>query len=135
MGSISVFIVALLLAVMGIVIGFRVGQGWALHVKSRRQYWVCNAVAYVVGIVVSAFVGALGLVVLVFAVIGVLGGVIAGLKFGYGPEGPWKKLDKMMGVKNRHLQNQPLPKGQKEPELISVQDPGPIKDRRSRREG
>lgn len=133
MGSIAVFITALLLAVLGIVIGFRVGQEWGAHAASKRQYWAFNGIAYVVGIVVSAFIWALGYVVLAFAAIGMLGGVIAGLKYGYGPEGPWKKVDKYMGVKNRHLEREGMPEGQEEPELMSVADPGPVQDRKSRK--
>ena len=135
MGNIAVFITALLLAIVGIVIGFRLGQEWAGRATSKKQYWTFNVIAYVVCIVISAFIAALGLVVLVFAVIGILGGVIAGLKFGYGSEGPWKKVDKVMGVKNRHLEREGMAEGEEEPELMSVQDPGTVPDRKSRREG
>ncbi len=135
MGSIAVFITALLLAILGIVIGFRVGQEWAKHAQTKRQYWIFNGIAYVVCIVASAFIAALGLVVLVFAVIGLLGGCIAGLKFGFGSTGAWKKVDQVMAVKNRHLEREGMPEGQEEPELMSVQDPGHVPDRKSRRKG
>ncbi len=133
MGYVSVFIVSLLLAILGIVIGFRIGQELAARCTSKRQYWISNAVCYVVGIVASAFVWALGLVVLSFATIGLLGGAIAGLKFGWGSEGPWKKVDEVMGVKNRHLEQRGVPEGEEEPELMSVADPGPVQDRKTRR--
>ncbi len=136
MGSIAVFITALLLAILGILIGFRIGQQWAPRAESKRQYWVFNGIAYAVCIVVSAFIAALGLVVLVFAVIGILGGIIAGLKYGYGDSvGPWKKVDTMMGVRNRHREREGMREGEEEPELISVQDPGHVPDRKSRRGG
>ncbi len=133
MGYVSVFIVSLLLAIIGIVIGFRIGQELALHCETKRQYWAMNAICYVVGIVASAFIWAFGFVVLVFATIGLLGGAIAGLKFGFGSEGPWKKVDKWMGVKNKHLDAKPRPEGEEEPELMSVADPGPTQDRKTRR--
>ena len=133
MGYVSVFIVSLLLAILGIVIGFRIGQELALHCQTKRQYWAANAICYVVCIVASAFIWALGLVVLAFATIGLLGGAIAGLKFGFGSEGPWKKVDQWMGVKNKHLDNKPRPEGEEEPELMSVADPGPVQDRKTRR--
>ena len=58
MGYVSIFIVSLLLAIIGIVIGFRIGQELAAHCSTKREYWIANAICYVVGIVASAFIWA-----------------------------------------------------------------------------
>lgn len=131
MGSIAIFIVSLLLAILGIVIGFRVGQELSAKVETKRQYWLMNLAAYVIAIVASALIAALGYVVLIFATIGLLGGCIAGLKFGFGSEGPWKRVDKLMGVK--HTEGDRRRRRAGEPELISVADTGPVQDRKTRR--
>lgn len=137
-------VVGLMLAIFGIVLGFGIGSRLAENVSSRKAYWKDNAIAYVVGILASAFVWMTGWSVLAFATIGCLGGVIAGLKMGYGEAvGPWHAHDRFLGLNKRRAHPKPKkaasvgsgwakrrPEGEEdsdEPQLISVSDP---KDRR-----
>ena len=117
-------VVGLMLAIFGIVLGFGIGSRLAEDVTDRKTYWKYNAVAYAAGILVSA-----------------LGGVIAGLKMGYGEAvGPWVTHDRFLGLntrKGRHprpkrtastgtgwARRRPDGEGESdEPELMSVSDP------------
>ena len=64
-----------------------------------RQYWARNGVALLVGVAVSAVVAATGLLTLVGLSIGLIGGAVAGLKFGYGKSvGLWRKHDTVFRV-------------------------------------
>lgn len=143
----AIVLVSLLLGVLGIVIGFRIGGDLAHNVTNRKDYWKYNLIAYLVGILVSAVIWAAGWVVLSFVAIGALGGCIAGLKFGYGESvGPWKAHDRFMRVNGSHLSRAELkerrrgakggddPDDQDDPEereLISVADPAGETDHRT----
>ena len=88
---------SLLIAVFGVVLGFEAGNGVGETIPDSKTFWKDNAIAYVLGIVVSAFIWAAGWVVLSFGTIGALGGAIAGLRMGYGQStGPWASLDRFL---------------------------------------
>lgn len=92
-------VIALLFMVLGILIGNKVGETLATHVGSNRQYWAFNALALLAGIVIAAFVSALGLLWLAGLTIGLIGGVIFGLKMGYGKSvGAWAAHDRHFRV-------------------------------------
>lgn len=134
-------VVGLMLAIFGIVLGFGIGSRLAEDVTDRKTYWKYNAVAYAAGILVSALVWATGWSVLAFGTVGCLGGVIAGLKMGYGEAvGPWVTHDRFLGLNTRKgryprpkrtastgtgwARRRPDGEGESdEPELMSVSDP------------
>lgn len=95
----DVVIVTMLFGVLGIVIGYKVGQVLGQAAQTDRQYWLRNLAVVLVGIAVSAVVAATGLVTLVGLALGLIGGAIAGLKFGYGKSvGVWNKHDTVFRV-------------------------------------
>lgn len=100
----DVIIVTMLFGVLGIVIGYKVGYVLGEGAETDRQYWLRNAGAVLVGIVISAVVSALGLITLVGLALGLIGGAIAGLKFGYGKSvGVWAKHDRVFRVNKDHV--------------------------------
>lgn len=126
---------AALLAVFGIVLGWRVGQVWGERASSDRGYWLRNLAAVLAGGVLSALVVASGLVTLVGLGAGLLGGVVAGLKAGYGKSvGAWRRHDDALGVNRDQVAAAEASKraresGMSEPEmagrdLVSVQGEG-----------
>lgn len=93
----AITVASLLIAVFGVVLGFEVGNRVGEAIPDSKTFWKDNAIAYVLGIVVSAFIWAAGWVVLSFGTIGALGGAIAGLRMGYGQSiGPWASLDRFL---------------------------------------
>lgn len=97
--SVGVAVVAALLAVFGIVVGWKAGQEWGSRAADDRGYWLRNLGALCAGGVVSALVAASGLVTLVALPAGLVGGAVAGLKAGYGKSvGAWRRHDEFLGV-------------------------------------
>lgn len=95
----DVVIVTMLFGVLGIVIGYKVGQVLGQAAQTDRQYWLRNLAVVLAGIAVSAAVAATGLVTLMGLALGLIGGAIAGLKFGYGKSvGVWNKHDAVFRV-------------------------------------
>ena len=93
----AITVASLLIAVFGVVLGFEAGNRVGETIPDSKTFWKDNAIAYVLGIVVSAFIWAAGWVVLSFGTIGALGGAIAGLRMGYGQStGPWASLDRFL---------------------------------------
>lgn len=100
----DVIIVTMLFGVLGIVIGYKVGYELGELAQTDRQYWLRNGAVVLVGIVISAVVSALGLITLVGLALGLIGGAIAGLKFGYGKSvGVWAKHDRLFRVNKDHV--------------------------------
>ena len=100
----DVIIITMLFGVLGIMIGYKVGYVLGEGAQTDRQYWLRNAAAVLVGIVLSAVVSALGLMTLVGLTLGLIGGAIAGLKFGYGKSvGVWQKHDRVFRVNREHV--------------------------------
>lgn len=95
----DVVVVTMLFGVLGIMIGYKAGLEGGKTAANDRQYWARNGVALLVGVAVSAVVAATGLLTLVGLSIGLIGGAVAGLKFGYGKSvGLWRKHDTMFRV-------------------------------------
>ena len=90
----DVVVVTMLFGVLGIMIGYKAGLEGGKTAANDRQYWARNGVALLVGVAVSAVVAATGLLTLMGLSIGLIGGAVAGLKFGYGKSvGLWRKHD------------------------------------------
>lgn len=95
----DVVIVTMLFGVLGIVIGYKAGLEAGKQAVDDRQYWMRNLAAVLIGAVVSAVVMATGLLALMGLGMGLIGGAIAGLKFGYGKSvGLWRKHDAVFRV-------------------------------------
>ena len=95
----DVVVVTMLFGVLGIMIGYKAGLEGGKTAANDRQYWARNGVALLVGVAVSAVVAATGLLTLMGLSIGLIGGAVAGLKFGYGKSvGLWRKHDTMFRV-------------------------------------
>ena len=95
----DVVVVTMLFGVLGIMIGYKAGLEGGKTAANDRQYWARNGVALLVGVAVSAVVAATGLLTLMGLSIGLNGGAVAGLKFGYGKSvGLWRKHDTVFRV-------------------------------------
>ena len=95
----DVVVVTMLFGVLGIMIGYKAGLEGGKTAANDRQYWARNGVALLVGVAVSAVVAATGLLTLRGLSIGLIGGAVAGLKFGYGKSvGLWRKHDTVFRV-------------------------------------
>ena len=95
----DVVVVTMLFGVLGIMIGYKAGLEGGKTAANDRQYWARNGVALLVGVAVSAVVAATGLLTLMGLSIGLIGGAVAGLKFGYGKlVGLWRKHDTVFRV-------------------------------------
>ena len=136
----GVLIIALLFMVLGILIGNKMGEALGTKIKTSGRYWACNIAVLLVGVVVSAFVSALGLLWLAGLTIGLIGGVIFGLKFGFGKSvGVWAKHDRMFRVNDDQVKAGEAMERGEDPdanarrELISVGPQGGGKDKASRR--
>ena len=83
----------------GIAIGYAVGDRLAVECITKKQYWLANGAVIVVGIALAAIVQYSELILLYAGVVGLIGGAIAGLKFGFGESvGLWKAHDEMFRV-------------------------------------
>lgn len=133
----DVVIITMLFGVLGIVIGYKVGQVLGQGAETDRQYWLRNLAAVLVGVLISAVVAATGLVTLVGLALGLIGGAIAGLKFGYGKSvGPWNKHDTVFRVNKDQVKAAESARKAKESgmteqersqrDLVSVEDPAPV---------
>lgn len=95
----DVVVVTMLFGVLGIMIGYKAGLEGGKTAANDRQYWARNGVALLAGVAVSAVVAATGLLTLMGLSIGLIGGAVAGLKFGYGKSvGLWRKHDTVFRV-------------------------------------
>ncbi len=95
----DVIVVTMLFGVLGIVIGYKAGLEAGKTAESDRQYWMRNVAALLIGVVISAVVAATGLLTLMGLSLGLIGGAVAGLKFGYGKSvGLWRKHDTVFRV-------------------------------------
>ena len=94
-------ICALILFVFSVYIGFSCGNAVGQRLE-RRGYWTANIAAILVAAVLFVIIASLPLLYAV--VIGLLGGVVAGLKMGFGESvGPWRHVDERLGVNKDHL--------------------------------
>ncbi|MBR2835070.1 MAG: hypothetical protein IKE43_05110 [Coriobacteriales bacterium] len=101
----DVVIILVLFGVLGILIGYKIGTTWGETLETSRQYWICNLIAIVAGILFSALIVAIGYVGFSGLAIGLIAGVIAGLKAGFGQSvGIWKKHDTFFRVNKDHLE-------------------------------
>jgi hypothetical protein len=93
-------LLGLLGGLAGIALGAWAGYSAGKRVSGSRSwvYWLLNAVAFLIGLIVNV----VGLVFGLFAVAmlgpGLIAGGITGLKFGYGRVvGPWVAVDSLTG--------------------------------------
>lgn len=97
-------IVSMLFMVFGIVLGYGIGSELGKRAQTNKQYWLYNLAVVLGGILVSAIVSVFQLISLASLAIGVIGGGIAGLKFGFGKSvGVWQKHDRAFRVNADHL--------------------------------
>lgn len=130
--SFPLVIVALLLGIFGIVLGFHIGNNIGEKTETKRHYWLYNFYVYVAVIAaIAVFIG-IDLVMLIAFCLGFLGGAIAGLRMGFGQAvGPWKLQDRFFRPSQKSNdprdpkspRNRPKKhrKGEDVPELMSVQ--------------
>ena len=126
---------------LGIVGGFALGDRIAAELVTRRQYLIANVAVIVCGIVLAALVQAFAPMLVQAGVVGLIGGAVAGLKFGFGESvGLWQVHDEVFQVNKEHLETAESGKGEErrrrrksggeEPELMSVASDGPREERR-----
>lgn len=99
--------------VLGVSLGLLggIGAGLALGERVRgrpRRYWALNF-ATVAVCMVADFVGlALGWAPLAYGAIGLMGGAITGLKYGYSESiGVWRTVDRFTGAEPLHPPEEP----------------------------
>lgn len=135
-GAFALAIVALMLFLLGIIIGVRIGGELAKGCVTKREYWLANLKILGVGVLVSALIGLTGLTLVAGIPIGAMAGAIASLKMDFGESvGPWKFHDKAFRVNKdqlRRAQNgnaeavrRARRDGTPMPEVISVADDSP----------
>lgn len=130
MGSPAFIIVSLVLFLFSVYIGFTVGQAAGAKVPSTRAYWMANGAAIVAAVLLTLILSQLPL--LYAAIVGLLAGVIAGLKMGFGESvGPWRKHDEAFNVNRAQrdaadkgtaaARRRRRSAGEREPDLISTE--------------
>lgn len=135
MGAFALAIVAIMLMLLGIVIGVRLGSELAKGCVTRREYWIANFKILGVGVLISAVVWATGLLLVAGIPIGGMAGAIASLKMDFGESvGPWKVHDRALGVnkdqlrransKNAEAVRRARRDGTPMPEVMSVAETG-----------
>ena len=129
----GITIVSILFAVLGIFIGFHLGEDAGGRVRGTSGFFAANLAAVLAGSFLFMVVWITGYVVLGMFAIGAIAGAIAGLKFGYGESvGPWKFVDRLMTPEARardrerarvkRAERERARTGASEPELMSVAD-------------
>ncbi len=102
----AMIIVALLLAVFGIIVGFQLGTQLAKNTKTKKEYLQKCAIAYGFAILFTAVVCMTGYLVLSVLMFGAIGGLIAGLTLEYGKMiGPFKVAHDFVGKKRNKPQD------------------------------
>lgn len=95
---------SLLFTVIGVVVGLTVGIVGGLRagemVRGRpRAYWALNAVAVIVSMLLDFTGLATGQLWLALGAVGLMGGSITGLKYGYSESiGIWRTIDTWTGA-------------------------------------
>ena len=79
MGAFALAIVAIMLMLLGIVIGARIGSELARGCVTRREYWMANLKIVLVGVLASALIGFTRLILLSGIPIGAMAGAIAAM--------------------------------------------------------
>ncbi|MBQ6395915.1 MAG: hypothetical protein IJH87_06200 [Atopobiaceae bacterium] len=131
----AIGVAGILLFGFGIAIGYAIGDRLSIECVTERQYWLANGAVVVLGVLLAAVVQFTEFMLLYAAVVGLMGGAIAGLKFGFGESvGPWKAHDEAFRVNKGHLETAESGKGEErrrrrkeggpEPELMSVSNDG-----------
>ncbi|MGN0075410.1 MAG: hypothetical protein ACI38Z_00330 [Parafannyhessea sp.] len=136
-GAFALAIVAVMLFLLGIIIGVRIGSELAKGCVTKREYWMANFKILGVGVLVSALIGLTGLTLVAGIPIGAMAGAIASLKMDFGESvGPWKFHDKAFRVNKDQLRRaqdgshaeavrRAKRDGTPMPEVISVADDSP----------
>lgn len=115
----AMIIIALLLAVFGIIVGFQLGTQIAKNTKTKKEYLQKCAIAYGFAILFTAVVCMTGYLVLSVLMFGAIGGLIAGLTLEYGKMiGPLKVAHDFAGKKRKKPQGPPDEK-QREPQDLA----------------
>jgi hypothetical protein len=135
-GAFALAIVAVMLFLLGIIIGVRIGSELAKGCVTKREYWIANLKILVGGVLVSALIGLTGFTLVAGIPIGAMAGAIASLKMDFGESvGPWKFHDKAFRVNKDQLRRaqdgnaeavrRARRDGTPMPEVISVADDSP----------
>ncbi|MBY4797481.1 hypothetical protein K6V98_03805 [Collinsella sp. AGMB00827] len=99
--ELSFFILAAILFLFALFLGFTIGTSVGERSVTKADYWKMNAVG--IGCAVLAGVLISGLPLLLYALVGLLGGYIGGLKMGFGETtGPWRVHDRVFNVNRSH---------------------------------
>lgn len=100
MGDFAFLVCFILLFVFSVYLGFTIGNYWGERALSAGAYWLYNAIAVVVCVLLTAV---LTLFPLLYATpLGLLMGAVVGLKMGFGESvGPWMVLDRFFDVNRR----------------------------------
>lgn len=103
---------ALMLFLFGIVTGVGVGERLAPRCVTRRDYWVHNAVVLLAGAVSVVVVNLTPFPSLIALAIGLVAGIVAGLKLNFGESvGPWHKVDTYFRVNKDQVERAEDPEG------------------------
>ena len=127
----AIAVVSVLLAALGIFLGFHAGEEAGGRCNGTPGYAAANLLALAAGSLAFMVVWATGYVVLGMLAVGAVAGAVAGLKFGYGESvGPWRFVDRLMTPRARALDRERARarraarergcSGAEEPELMSV---------------
>lgn len=104
--AIAMMVVAVILAVFGILVGFQLGCQIARNTKTKEEYLQKSAIAYGFAILFTAVVCMTGYVILSVLMFGAIGGLIAGLTMEYGKMvGPFKVAHDFAGRKRQKSQD------------------------------
>lgn len=98
---------AVLGGAVGLGLGVWVGLRWGANLRELPgwRYWLANGAAMVAGMALTFAGSVFGVVFIWVAGLGLMGGGLTGLKYGYGKSvGVWRTVDRITGVDD-------LPKG------------------------
>lgn len=127
---------AVILFVLGVLIGQRAGSELGAKAVTKRDYWLANAGVALGGAIAVAVFGLLTLVLLEALAFGFIAGGIVGLKLAFGESvGFWKAHDRFYNVNRRHREaaekgtgekrRRARRRGEEPPAVISVTPDGP----------
>lgn len=103
--SFGVALIAVLMLLFGMVLGTKIGSELAKNCINHKDYWIAHLKILVIGVVISAFVCWLNLIVLAGIPIGAMASAITVLKMDFGESvGAWKLHDKFFRVNKDHVQ-------------------------------
>ena len=100
--SFGVALIAVLMLLFGMVLGTKIGSELAKNCINHKDYWIAHLKILVIGVVISAFVCWLNLIVLAGIPIGAMASAITVLKMDFG-ESSVEKPSKAVVVQKRYV--------------------------------